>query len=192
MKKTIFESLCLLFMFCLPFLSVQRVSAHGDEPRIEISAERLNPGSVLDIRGVDFEFEEEVTLSLVGPQVEVPLGTVIADTEGVFLLTIALPVDLTEGIYVIHASTDDHMLDSPHITVWGTADLGGGEEGPREEEDGLLAPIPTAVLNVPTPLLQSALPVESQPDPRASMPYLWIAAVLGIVLLLGFLIKVKR
>ncbi len=186
--KTFLPILILL----LVFLFVQPVSAHGDEPRIEISADRLHPGSVLDIRGVDFEFEEEVALSLVGPQVEVPLGTVIADTEGVFLLTVALPVDLTEGIYVVHANTDDHILDSPQITVWGIADLGGGEEGPREEEDGLLAPIPTTVLNVPTPLLQSALPGESQPDPRASMPYLWIAAVLGMVLLLGFLIKVKR
>ena len=59
--------------------------AHGDEPRLEISSDRLNPGGVIDVRGVDFEFEEVVTLALIGAEVEIPFGEVRADTEGIFL-----------------------------------------------------------------------------------------------------------
>lgn len=193
MKQSSLQCLLAHVVFLIALLFVTPASAHGDEPRIEISAERLNPGSVLDLRGVDFEFEEEVVLLLVGPQVEVPLGTVLADAEGIFLLTITLPPDLTEGTYVIRATTDDHVVESPQITVWGTADLGGGEDGPVDEEDGLLMPIPTHAPNIPTPLLSSASSVETATQPeKSSTSYIWIAAGIGIILLLGILIRIRR
>ena len=181
-----------IIVLLLALVFARPVSAHGDDPRIEISAERLNPGSVLDVRGVDFEFEEEVVLVLAGPQVEVPLGTVIADTEGIFLLTITLPTELVEGAYVIRGTTDDHVVDSFPLTIWGTAALGGGEEGPREEEDGLLAPMPTFAPSGSIAVAEVASPVESPPPETSSIPLVWIAAGIGIILLLGLIIKVKR
>src|SRR5215510_9435438 len=90
-----------LFAFVALFVLCQAhpVSAHGGEPRLEISVERMNPGGVIDLRGVDFEPAEVITLSLFNSQNSIPLGEVIADAEGIFLLNVALPVDLSEGIY---------------------------------------------------------------------------------------------
>jgi len=176
----------------LAFLLVQPVSAHGDDPRIEINTDKLNPGSVLDIRGVDFEFEEAVTLSLSGAQTEIPFGTVLADVEGVFLLSITLPVDLPEGTYVIRATTDDHKVESPQIVVSGAAIMEGGGQGERAEDDGLLAPMPTYAPGVSSTPIPQAVAVESEPAPDSSSPLLFgTIAAIGIILVFAF-IRIKR
>lgn len=53
-------------LLAFSLFSIQPVLAHGDEPRIEISVGRINPGGVIEVRGVDFEYEETATLALVG------------------------------------------------------------------------------------------------------------------------------
>ncbi len=176
----------------LAFLLVQPVSAHGDDPRIEINTDRLNPGSVLDIRGVDFEFEETVTLSLISTQTEIPFGTVLADVEGVFLLTITLPVDIPEGTYVVRATTDDHVVESPQIEVSGAAIIEGGGQGERDEDDGLLAPMPTYAPGVSsTPIPQAE--VESEPTQASSSNPLLLGAIaaIGVILVLAY-VRIKR
>ncbi len=160
--------------------------AHGDEPRLEISAGSLNPGDLLDIRGVDFEFEEEISLSLIGPETDIPLGVVVGDTEGVFVLSIQLPADLAEGTYTVHATTDDHVVASPSINIWGTADLGGGGEGPWEEGDTLLAPMPTTLPATAMPVA----PVESSektPAQNSSFSTVWVFVTLGVILVIAIL-----
>jgi len=186
--RTTFLGFILVLLISL--LIAKPVSAHGDEPRIEISAERLIPGSLLEIRGVDFEFEEEVTLALIGTHYELPLSIVTADTEGIFLVTITLPADLTEGAYVIRATTDDHMVESAKLTILGTANLGGGEES--EQEDGLLGPMATSAAEVPTALSQSAAPVENVPPQGTWKPIVWIAAGMGIIVMLGLLQRGRK
>lgn len=171
----------MLFLLSSFFL-VQPASAHGDEPRIEISAESLNPGALLEIRGVDFEFEEEITLSLVGPQSETALGLVSADVEGVFQLGFMLPTDLIEGSYFIRAVTDDHVIESPLISIWGSPQLGGGEEGAWEEGDGLLAPMPTAAPAVSTPAAQ-VVALEAAPEQNSTPSFIWVLVVVGVLLL---------
>lgn len=187
-----------LFKFIISFLTIlvvlaigQPVLAHGDEPRLEISAESLNPGAILEIRGVDFEFEEEIALLLVGPQSELSLGSVIADAEGVFQLGITLPIDLMEGTYFVRATTDDHVIESPLIAVWGSAQLGGGEEGAWEEGDGLLAPMPTVSAVQATPVSQVELPVDAAPEPEQNRSFIWILVILGGLLLVVILRFVK-
>jgi hypothetical protein len=192
MKKIIFARFLFPFVILSSLLSAQPVIAHGQEPRLEISMDRLNPGSIFELRGVDFEFEQEVVLKLVGPQVEFPLGTVIADTEGVFLLNITLPVDLVAGTYVIRATTDDHVIESPQITIWGSADLGGGEDGPVDEEDGPLVPLPTYDPNIPTPIMGSSSTDENEIVQNSTFLYLWIASGMGVILLLVVLLRVRR
>ena len=184
-KNYPFYSSVFVILFSLIF--TQKVFAHGGEPRLEISAERLIPGSLLEIRGVEFEFEEEVSLALIGTQYELPLSTVTADTDGIFLLTITLPADLIEGTYVIRATTDDHAVESAKLTVSGTPDLGGGERS--EQEDGLLSPMPTSAANIPQLVSQSAAPIETLPQNSIWMPALWIAAGMGIVVMLGLLFR---
>jgi hypothetical protein len=122
---------------------VRSAHAHGGDPRLEINSEKLNPGSVLEIRGVDFEYEEEVMLALVGSEDELILGTIVGDVDGGFLQLITLPLDQAEGTYTIRAKTDDHEVHSPPFTISGMAMVEGEGEGLREQEDGLLAPMPT-------------------------------------------------
>ena len=190
MKIKIFP---LISIILLAFLLVRPVSAHGDDPRIEINTDRLNPGSVLDIRGVDFEFEEIVTLSLIGTQTEIPFGTVLADVEGVFLLTITLPVDLAEGTYVIRATTDDHVAESPQIVVSGAAVVEGGGHGERDEDDALLAPMPTYAPDVSSTPIPQAAAVESEPIQSSSSNPLLLGAIagIGVILVLAY-IRIKR
>lgn len=197
MKTNCLTRFSIILVFLFTFVAVPSASAHGDEPRVEIAPELLNPGGVLDIRGVDFEFEEEVSLLLVGQQAEIPLGTVLADVEGVFLLTVTLPVDLTAGTYVIRATTDDHQIESPAITVWGSANQ-GGEDDSRQEDDGLLAPFPTIAAGEPTPLMASTTSPkltslgESAVEKEESSSLFWIVGGIGVILIFGILLKRKR
>ena len=193
MKLKKLLSIPTILAILVSFMFAQPAAAHGDDPRVEISPERLNPGGVLDLRGVDFEFEEVVTLSLVGGQVEVPLGEVLADTEGIFVLSITLPPNVVEGGYVVRATTDDHVVESAPLTIWGTSDLGGSSDGPREEEDGLLAPMPTFAPGVSsTPLPQTAT-LETPVSRRNSTTVIYsILAGVGILALLSIRILKKR
>ncbi|HLA08493.1 MAG TPA: hypothetical protein VJ022_13685 [Anaerolineales bacterium] len=103
----------------LAFFFTPIVFAHGDEPRLEISPDRMNPGGVIDVRGVDFGAEELITLSLIRQDVEISLGETTADVEGVFIQIVTLPVDMAEGTYNFLAVTDDHKILSPNLTVQG-------------------------------------------------------------------------
>src|SRR5687767_11255154 len=93
-RTLLFAIVCVLtFGFAPP------AQAHVDEPRLEISADRMNPGGVVDVRGVGFDYEESVTLYLERPGIIIQAGQIVADVEGVFLHIIALPADLPEGVY---------------------------------------------------------------------------------------------
>ena len=143
----------LLSLFIVP-----TASAHNKVPRVEISMERLHPGEVVDVRGVSFDMDDDVTLSLIGSGVDVSLGDVLANGEGDFTYIAVLPADLVEGTYYFRAVTSHHYVLSPPLTVWGTAFMDGGGQGPRDEDDGLLAPMPTfppAVVTAPAPSLQT-------------------------------------
>ena len=171
----------LLSLFIVP-----TVSAHNTIPRIEISIERLHPGEVVDVRGVSFGMDDEVTLSLIGSGVEVSLGDVLANGEGDFIYIAVVPPDLAEGTYNFRAVTSHHDVLSPPLTVWGTATTEGGGQGPIDEHDGLLAPMPTYAPGVvpggvaPVP----AQPVEEPVRSGNSMGYIGlILLALGIAVL---------
>lgn len=151
----------VIIVFVLSLLIVTNAAAHGGTPRLEISAERLSPGETLQIRGVDFEYDQEVTIALIGSQVEIPVGTVIADVEGVFIQNIILPVDLAAGSYAVRARTYDHVVISPLITVWGTPITDEQETGIRDQSDLQLGPIPT-VADAPV-AATAAAPVAAAP-----------------------------
>jgi hypothetical protein len=82
MKKIPIRSLPLILIFIFSFCIPWTVSAHSSEPRLELSAERLNPGATLEVRGVDFEVETPVLLKLVGSKIEKEFGKVTTDQEG--------------------------------------------------------------------------------------------------------------
>lgn len=158
---------------------VPAASAHNTIPRVEISMERLHPGEVINLRGVSFEMDITVTLTLLGPGVEIPLGEILSNGEGEFTHIAVLPADLAEGAYFFRAVTSHHYVLSPPLTVWGTAVTEGGGQGPRDHDDALLAPMPTFAPAVATePASQVAEP------PPASNSNLIITAVVSLIIIL--------
>jgi len=177
----------------LAFFFTTSALAHAKDPRLELSADRLNPGAVLDVRGVSFEPEVPVTLTLLWGPIQIPLSTVVADVEGDFTEIIVLPADLAQGIYNLQATTFDHEITSPPLTIWGTAiSQEEGEGELREEEDGLLAPMPTfPPATSAAPTAAESLPAEesmtatenssaSQEDVSASPAALLLVAAIVI------------
>jgi hypothetical protein len=73
-----------IFTLVLTFSFVSPALAHATTPRLEISAERVNPGEVVDLRGVGFDYEESVTLYLERPGIVVQLGSATADWKASF------------------------------------------------------------------------------------------------------------
>ena len=192
MKKKIFQFLPLVSVFIFALCVAYPVFAHGGEPRLEINPERLNPGAVLEIRGVDFESEEEITLTLIGPQTEIQFGTVTSSVEGEFILNITLPASLGEGSYTIRAKTSNAEVASPVITVWGTAIVESGGDDTRQEDDGLLAPMPTFVPNANV----TAPPPANGELPRVSTNFpnslTILSALIGLVIVVFAARKFKN
>ena len=183
-------SAVIVILFSL--LIVPDASAHSTQPRLEINVERLNPGGIVDVRGVSFGMEEAVALTLISSSAEIPLGEMLSDAEGEFLHIAVLPVELAEGTYYFRGVTSHHFVLSPPLTVWGMAIVEGGGQGERDEDDGLLAPMPTLAPAAAT-TLQPAHQFEPTPvstsNRNISTPI--TLAVLGIVIV-AFAVAMKR
>jgi len=182
-------SLAIVIVYSLIIVPV--ASAHNMQPRVEISMERLNPGGIVDVRGVSFGMEETVTLTLIGSSAEIPLGEILSDAEGEFMHIAVLPSDLVEGTYYFRATTSHHWVISPPLTVWGTAVMEGGGQGLRDDDDGLLAPMPTLAPVAATAPVPSA-PVEATPTSTWSPIILALAALIFIGIVVAFGLKKKR
>ncbi len=177
-------SVTIVILFSLFIVPV--AAAHNTQPRLEINVERLNPGGIVDVRGVSFGMEESVTLTLISSSAEIPIGEMLSDAEGEFLHIAVLPVDLAEGTYYFRGVTSHHFVLSPPLTVWGTAIVEGGGQGLRDDDDGLLAPMPTLAPVAATAPVPSA-PVDATPTSTWS-PIILASAVLalgGILLVFG-------
>lgn len=181
-------------LLALSFCAAPDVSAHSTQPRVEISKERLTPGEVIDVRGVSFDMDETVTLTLLRSGVEIPMGEVLSDGEGEFLQILVLPANLVEGTYYFRAATIHHWVISPPLTVWGTAAVEGGGQGLRDEDDGLLAPMPTALAAapLPQPTLVSRVPVEETAAVSSSTNMVAITVLLTIILGVGLRKRIFR
>ena len=155
-------------MIIAAICSVQPVFAHGTEPRLEVNVDRVSLGAPLELRGVNFDYEEVVSLALIGSGVEILLAEITANMEGEFTYSVTIPVDLVEETYYIRGTTTHHWVLSPPLTILGAPVLEGENRG-REEHGGLPVPIPTyapgvvpGVVSTSAPIAAS-LPVESPP-----------------------------
>jgi hypothetical protein len=185
MKKIIFSILFFIFVFLFLLSSTLPASAHGGEPRLEISLERINPGGVLELRGVEFDYDEPVALSLLRAEIQIPLMDVTADAEGIFTQVVVLPADLPLGEYVFRAKSDHHEVTSPVFIVWGAPFLDKQENGVRDQSDLELGPLPTfAPASVPEKVPQSAAP---EPSVAKSNPTTLIVSLIVGALLLALL-----
>jgi len=194
MKIITFRSFSIAIAIVLAFTFVHPALAHTGQPRLEISVERMSPGGVVDVRGVEFDYEQSVTLYLERTGIVVQLGEVVTDLEGVFVYIAVLPVDLPEGVYNIRAVTSHHDVLSPALTVQGSPILGeGGGQGERDEDDGLLAPMPTFAPGVSSTPLPQTMASETPTSKESSTTLIYsILLGAGIIALLGIRILKKR
>jgi len=190
MKIIPFRFFLYTFVFIIALSFTSPALAHVDEPRLEINTDRLNPGGVVDVRGVAFDYEESVTLALIGSQADIPLGEITANLEGEFLHIVVLPSDLVEGTYYFRATTSHHWALSPPLTVWGTAMMEGGGQGLRDEDDPLLAPMPTFAPAVATAPIAS-VPVAATPASTWNPNILALVVLIVIGIIVLFAIKRK-
>lgn len=189
MNKIITEFLLGIFIFIFVMGFAHPALAHGGEPRLEINVERINPGGTVDVRGVEFDYEQTVALYLERTGIVVQLGEAVTDPEGVFLHIVVVPADLPQGVYYVRAVTSHHDVLSPALTVQGSPILEeGGGQGERDEDDGLLAPMPTyapGVVPGSAPQQETNQPL-SQETPIPNKDY--IVPGLLVLLLTGALI----
>ncbi len=185
----------IIVLILLIFFQFRSAFAHATEPRLEINIDRIMPGGIIDLRGVAFDYEEVISITLIGGQSELPFGEIIADTEGIFLHIVTLPIELAEGTYYFRGVTTHHYVLSPALTVQGNAILPEGEEERWEEEDYLPFPIPTyppGVIPGLAPGSTQSIPVEATPVTASELNLnLWTLA--GFIFLVAiFVIGIMR
>jgi len=191
MRKITVQALLYIFVFLFVFPFAWPVLAHGGEPRLEISVERINPGGVMEVRGVDFDYDEPVSLSLMRSEIQIPLIEATADGEGVFTQIITLPADLPTGEYNFRAKSDHHMVMSPTIVVWGVAVQDQEDNAIRDQSDVQLGPLPTFAPGVAsTPLPQAA--AWEPPASKGSSTTLIYSITAGVVILALLSIRILK
>ncbi len=184
-SKAFFSIILALLLVFLPGIGAY---AHDDLVRIEVSPERLNPGGVLELRGVGFEPEATIQLSLVGAAGVTNLGELSSDAQGEFTQISSIPVDLPEGIYHVRAKSSEHEVISPAITIQGSAVIQDQQDHAVLENDSLLAPIPTPMFDPQSEVKSMSITPEHQP----SKVLLIILVVLVMMALAGAIGAVLR
>lgn len=174
--------------------------AHGGPPRVELGAEQIAPGAALEVRGINIAPDQQVTVSLVGQDLDLPLGVVVGDPHGDFTQVFALPSSVAPGAYTVRAFGANRVVVGVALTVVGTGTAGDAEEGDqREEEEPLLAPMPQPAGGQPQ---RAAVPAgQPQAGPQAPAgevpavePSMRLAITLVVVVLavVGVTVVVRR
>jgi hypothetical protein len=120
------------------------VRAHGGETFINAEPAIVPPGGGVGVRA-DLLTSGPVRLTLAGTDgSRRDVGVVPETVEGHFEVFFEVPRDLPTGHWTLLAEADDTVYGSTTIEVAGTAigEVGGGQ-GPRDEDDPLLVPLPS-------------------------------------------------
>lgn len=163
------------------------VFAHGGETFFVAEPAMVAPGGGVGVRA-DVLTSGPVRLSLAGTDGSFRLVGVVEETEdGHFEVFIEIPADLPTGHWTLLAEADGTAIASTTLEVAGAAidaDLGG--QGPRDEEDPLLVPLPSgwrASRSTPLPTTPSPA-VGTRRDPIDVVPLLSLCgAVVALTLL---------
>ncbi len=191
MKKITVQACLYIFVFLFVFPFAWPVLAHGGEPRLEISVERISPGGVMEVRGVEFDYDEPIVLSLMRSEIQIPLMEITADGEGQFMQIIVLPADLPAGEYNLRAKSEHHLVTSPTITVWGAAVENQESNSIQDQSDLELGPVPTLAPGVSsTPLPQTA--AMELPASKRNSTTLIYSILAGVVILALLSIRILK
>jgi hypothetical protein len=121
---------------------VPSVLAHGDETVFVAEPAVVAPGDGLGVRA-DLLASGPIELSLIGADGTRIVVDVVQETEeGHFERFVTVPPDLSAGHWTLVATTEGAPIASTTLEVaGGAAGADGGGQGPRDDDDGLLAPL---------------------------------------------------
>jgi hypothetical protein len=151
MIRSFYRTAAILLALYLSLLAHGRlpVSADGEDPRLEIGADRLRPGMILQVRGVNLAREASIPISLVGAEGEFALGVITSSETGEFTQSLVLPSDLPDGTYRVLARIPGAVaVVSAPVRVQGPPVVSNEDEqagGQREQAEQLLRPIATGL-----------------------------------------------
>ncbi len=121
MKTTLFPGLLIALLLIL--FSPGIALAHG-EPTITVEPAVVSPGEQITIVGADMEDGEVFKITLESTSGTVQLGEATAVKEGEeagFTAVFTLPDDLTEGLYLLRAVTDEGESAAADLTIVSSA-----------------------------------------------------------------------
>lgn len=178
------------FLFAPPAFAQE-----GETPQITLSVYEASPGATIEITGGHFEPDVLISFYLIQNGNQVPVGTAVADWEGHFTVSLLLPHDLQLGQYEFQALDERNRSAFALIAIIPDPNAAGSDPS-RDEDDNLLAPMPTFAPGVvPGEPAQSTNP-QSAPSTQitATSSFLWIGLGLLVVLSLTIfgLKKIRR
>jgi hypothetical protein len=163
------------------------VLAHGGETFINAEPTIVQPGGGIGVRA-DLLTSGPVTISLAGTDgSRREVGTVEETVEGHFEVFLEVPGDLPAGVWTLLAEADHTIYGSTTIEVAGPA-VGaqeGGGQGPREEDDRLLVPLPSGWQASRSSPPATTTPPAALTDGVDLVPIVSLAAAIGGLALLA-------
>ena len=184
LRRTIYWRALICALFLWPgLLQAGLAWAHDGPPRLELSAERLNPGAPLEVRGINIASELPIAVALVGGGGEYSLGQVLGDSHGDFTLAVELPREATAGDYTVRAFGTNRVMVVARLAILGAPVPLEGEGEQRDESEPLLAPMPQSQPAPAQPAATGSLPTAPAPAaPQASGTALWMLAGVALAM----------
>ena len=160
--------------------------AHGGETFMDAEPAIVPPGGGVGIRA-DLLTSGPVRLTLAGTDgSRREVGVVEETVEGHFEVFFEVPRDLPVGLWTLLAEADDTVYGSTTIEVAGS--VVGSEEGcgqgPRDEDDPLLVPLPSGWQATRSSPPGTTTPPAALTDSVDLVPLVSLAAALGALGLL--------
>jgi len=154
-RRTDAYSPALLLALSFFLLVASPTLGHGTGAVIEVEPETVTAGGTVTVVGENLEPNDERILILTGADVRLELGTVMTDAEGMFSLSVTIPVHLPGAVYEFQAIGDETLTAQLNVvaapgSLAGTQPI-AGEPAPRERspfELGLLAVLAAVSLGV--------------------------------------------
>jgi hypothetical protein len=152
------------------FFTATAATAHSGHPQVEVSIDHLAAGGGLTVRGIDFDYESTVRLSLLRGDRPIPLGTVTADERGGFLHTFVVSAGLRAGSYRLLAASSHHSVVGATLAITTASPAAPSDDSRRGQDEPLLGSMSTVAQPSIAPL------AELRPEAHGTS-WAWFAAI---------------
>ena len=152
---------------------------------IKLSVIQASPGARIEITGSHFKPDELVAFVLFQGEESTQLGTFFADDHGDFETSVLLPYELPLGEYEFRGVTETGDYAAVPLFIVPDPNLETGESL-REEEDPLLAPMPTYAPGVSVTPMASVKTSETSTTASSAFPWMPVLIVMSILAVLLF------